>query len=71
MMTTYFQGYLCEEDPEDVYVLDVDCGSGLHQITIALSTILLIQYVIFLFVQHMLYASNNFQTDLPWGSLER
>jgi hypothetical protein len=31
MLTTILQGYLCDEDPEDVLILfDVPCGGALN-----------------------------------------
>lgn len=71
MMTTYFQGYHCDEDPEDVYILEADCHSGMHLTMIALSTIFLVVYSIFLLIEQVLFSSNNFDTSLPWGSLKR
>lgn len=67
----FFQGYMCEEDPDDVYVLDVPCNGAEHFILIAVSTIGLIVYLAFIVIERMLFSSRNYETDIPWGSLER
>ena len=70
LMVTYLQGYLCNEDLTDLYVLDTVCGSVAHEVSIALSTIALCIYLSFLVIQSLLYGSKNFVTDCPWGSLD-
>lgn len=43
------QGYLCMEDPDDVYVLEnVACGSLYNQVMIVCSTVTLFMYIGFL-----------------------
>jgi hypothetical protein len=72
MAIVYLQGYLCEEDLDEVYVLDVVvCGSSEHLIFIACSTIGLIIFLSFIVLERLLFNSRNFETDIPWGSLER
>ncbi|TNV87907.1 hypothetical protein FGO68_gene9941 [Halteria grandinella] len=71
MLTTYFQCFLCDEDPEDVYILATSCDSLTRHLLIAVATFSLVVYFGFLVVQQLLYSSNNFQTNVPWGSLER
>lgn len=71
MVSINLQGYLCEEDPDDVYVLEnVSCGSTANQIMVISSTVTLILYITFLFVQTMIYNSCDFETNIPWASVE-
>ena len=44
MTTLNIQGYLCNEDLNQIYVIDVDCGSSTHLVTIAISTVSLAFY---------------------------
>lgn len=72
MAVTYLQGYLCEEDLDDTYVLDiVECGSATHMALIACSTLGLILFLSFIVVERLLFNSRNFESEVPWGSLER
>lgn len=72
MITIYLQSYLCDEDPNESYTLvGMKCYSMAHQLLITFSTLSLIIYLIFLFVQSLLFTSNNFESSLPWSSLER
>ena len=71
MLMMYLQGYLCDEDPDDLYVLDVTCGSADHQIMIGVCTLLLLLFLAFLFYETLLFNSNNFESNIPWASLER
>lgn len=70
MMIIYFQGYMCDEDPDDVYIIDTSCDSTEHQYLIAVSTVLLIPYLIMTVVERTLLTSRSFESDVPWASLE-
>ncbi|TNV87948.1 hypothetical protein FGO68_gene15622 [Halteria grandinella] len=71
MVSINLQGYLCEEDPDDIYVLEnVECGSVSNQIMVVFSTVTLILYISFLFIQTMIYNSCDFETSIPWASVE-
>lgn len=71
MVSINLQGYLCEEDPDDIYVLEnVECGSVSNQIMVVFSTVTLILYISFLFIQTMIYNSCDFETAIPWASVE-
>lgn len=51
MVMMLVQGYLCEEDQDDVYVLEgVECGGLFNQVYAVISTVTLIVYVSFLMV---------------------
>jgi hypothetical protein len=66
------QGYLCEEDQDDVYVIEgVVCGGIFNQVMIIVSSVTFIFYVGFLMVQEIIYTSCNFETDIPWAQLDR
>ena len=51
MLTLNIQGYLCNEDLSLTYVIDVDCGSNTHYATIAIATVSLITYLVFILLQ--------------------
>lgn len=71
-ITILLQGYHCDEDPTIPYTLpDITCDSATHKILMIFSTLGLIFYVLFLILQQQLYASNNFESTLPWSSMER
>lgn len=61
---------MCDEDPDDIYILEVICGSFEHQVSIALSTVTLLPYLVFVGVQRILFTSRNFESEVPWGSLD-
>lgn len=48
MLTLYFQAYLCEEDSDAVYMVELYCDSSESLILIILSTIFLSIYLLFL-----------------------
>ncbi|TNV87946.1 hypothetical protein FGO68_gene6125 [Halteria grandinella] len=70
MMVVYLQGYMCDEDPDDVYITDVTCESNDHKLMIALSTITLIPFLLLTFIQRLLFTSRSFESKVPWASLE-
>ena len=45
MLLTQLQAYLCNEDPDDIYVLDLACDDVSHLLLMAISTMLLIPYM--------------------------
>jgi hypothetical protein len=61
---------MCDEDPEDVYILDVACTSIEHLIMIPVSTIGLIVFFSFIIAQRVLFNSTSFDNDVPWSSLQ-
>jgi len=72
IITVLFQGYLCNENPKEDYVLtDIECGGFLNTILIFFSTITLIFYLAFLLLKHLLYTSCSFISDIPWSTLDR
>lgn len=72
MITIYLQGYKCGEDSSLPYVIrEIECFSLEHQLLITFSTISLIVYLAFLFIESLLYTSNSYESSLPWCSLER
>lgn len=70
MITLLFQGYLCDEDPSLV-VSSISCNSLEHNVLIFTSTILLIVYIVFLFVESIFYQSNSFDEGVPWSGFDR
>lgn len=65
------QGYLCEEDPQSQYIIaDVQCGTTVNIVLKAISTVTLLLYFVFLYVQQLVYTSCNLETTIPWGSLD-
>jgi hypothetical protein len=51
MLTTYFQCYLCNEDPEEIYILTIECGGLFHQIMMAVATVSLVIYLGFMVLE--------------------
>ena len=49
----------------------MECTSLTHYILVVLSSVTLITYCLFLFLQQNLYTSNNFESVLPWSGIER
>lgn len=70
---TLFQGYLCDEELTlDTFILPgVACNGLNHQILQVISSITLIAYFAFLYIQSHLYNSSNLETTLAWTSLDR
>jgi hypothetical protein len=65
------QGFLCNEDKDDYYVVDeIKCQSVLNQLLTAISSITLVLFILFCFIQRMLYTSPNLDSFLPWAQLE-
>jgi hypothetical protein len=70
MVIVYLQGFMCDEDPDDIYVIDITCASSEHYLMIGLSTITLIPYLVLLFVERIIFTSRSFESQVPWASLE-
>ena len=72
LITILLQGYLCNEDPNvDYTIQDMGCNSITHSFLTVLSSLTIIVYCLFLFLQQNLYTSNNFESVLPWSGIER
>ncbi len=41
---------MCDEDPDDIYILDMDCDSSMHKVLIAVATINMIPYLAFIII---------------------
>lgn len=61
---------MCNEDPEDIYILDVSCSSIEHFVMIPVSTIGLLVFFSFIIAQRVLFNSTSFDNDVPWSSLQ-
>lgn len=66
----YLQAYLCDEDPDAVYVLDISCSDPLHIVMVAIATVCLPLYLAFLFFESALLSTRAFESDQPWSSLD-
>jgi hypothetical protein len=72
LVTVILQGYLCQEDPDDILIISgVVCGSLFSQVLVVCSTVTLFMYLIFISVQELIYTSSNYETKIPWGQLDR
>ena len=72
LITILLQGYLCNEDPNVDYTIQgMGCNSITHIFLTVLSSLTIIVYCLFLFLQQNLYTSNNFESVLPWSGIER
>lgn len=72
MITLQLQGFLCDESPTDEFTLPgVNCQSTEHKVLVVASTVLLITYVAFLFVQSLFYCSSSFEEVVPWNTFDR
>lgn len=68
LLTVILQGYLCQEDPDDIYILDaIPCGGLYSQALVVCSTVTLLVYVSFLAIQGLIYTSGNFESKIPWS----
>ncbi|TNV87993.1 hypothetical protein FGO68_gene6410 [Halteria grandinella] len=72
--TVLFQGYLCSEgelESQQMVLKDISCGGTTNDLLAAVSTITLIAYILFLYIQSHLYNSTNLESKMPWTSLDR
>ena len=62
LVTLTLQGFLCDEDPNELLVLtSITCDSLTHNLLVLSSTIILIVYGAFLLIEQVLYSSNSFE----------
>jgi hypothetical protein len=64
------QGYLCNENLEDIYVLGTKCGSAENSLLIGLSSVFLLIYFGVFFTERLFNRTREFENNVPWGSLE-
>ncbi|TNV87875.1 hypothetical protein FGO68_gene16168 [Halteria grandinella] len=71
MVTINLQGYLCDEDAENIMILfDNECGSTQNQLLIVSSTFFLTIYLIFLLVHSKVYTASTFTYSIPWAAID-
>jgi len=72
LLTIFFSGFICSSGSAiQEYEIELECYSPLHIILICCSCFLVPIYLLFMTFQSMAYTSNNFESNLPWSSLER
>lgn len=68
MITLNVQGFLCSEPKEDYYVITtVKCNMLISEIFTAISSVTIVLFIIFCYIERSLLMSPNLDSLLPWA----
>lgn len=62
--------FLCNEEEDLVYSLDNSCSDITYQVLLAISALMMVLFMIFLFIERLLFTSRNFDAKVPWATFD-
>lgn len=70
LLLVNLQMFLCNENPDLPFILDIDCASSTYQAFLAASVVFIIFAILFTLIQRQFLMSTNFDSKMPWASLK-